>query len=70
MKLKRTVVNAEERYRPYLTTDETRYNEVLFVVDYEIVSTHIHILRNSSIVLIIFFNQVVMSWHIVAWSLH
>ncbi|KAK3716433.1 hypothetical protein QZH41_016842, partial [Actinostola sp. cb2023] len=27
------VVNMEEVYRPFLTTDETRYNEVLFVVD-------------------------------------
>ncbi|KAK3716436.1 hypothetical protein QZH41_016844, partial [Actinostola sp. cb2023] len=28
-----TVVNMEEVYRPFLTTNETRYNEVLFVVD-------------------------------------
>ena len=28
----------DEVYRPYLTTDETRYNEIVFVADYGMVS--------------------------------
>ncbi|KAK3698442.1 hypothetical protein QZH41_010011 [Actinostola sp. cb2023] len=41
--LRRSLTNAENKYKSYLTTDETRYNEVLFVVDNKIIYQRINI---------------------------
>ncbi|XP_031572100.1 uncharacterized protein LOC116306186 isoform X2 [Actinia tenebrosa] len=32
-RLRRNVANVEDQYKPYLTTNETRYNEIFFLVD-------------------------------------
>jgi len=33
-RMRRSISNMDSFYKPYLTTDETRYNELLFVVDF------------------------------------
>ena len=43
----RNIANVDEVYRKYLTTDETRYVEVVFVVDREMVTILYHESRKS-----------------------
>ena len=41
--IRRSISNMDSFYKPYLTTDETRYNELLLVVDFRMVSKKIMI---------------------------
>ena len=37
-KIRRGISNMDDFYKPYLTTNETRYNELVMVADYRMVS--------------------------------
>ncbi|KAJ7386460.1 metalloendopeptidase [Desmophyllum pertusum] len=39
-RIKRSISNIDEFYKPYLTTGETRYNELLLVVDFRMYKKH------------------------------